>query len=170
MRFVMKVIALAALSATSWAFPSSAVAFSESEYVAMTPEGRLIAAERYCGPSRPFSDAGVRRGTINRFGRMTYVEFRTNVRQTCGVDILVVGSTQGNRRGQPNCKLWPGTAFNSNTGTCDMTRVGRNEVTRKYDRPNVGCKLGDPIVLKVPLPGGGTRTLRGTCRPDAEVR
>jgi len=93
---------------------------------------------------------------------------RTAVNVGIGNPRVIVG-TQGQSRGTPTCRHWPGTTYNPRTNTCDVTKYDR-ALARKYDRPGVGCKLGEKVDVRVPLPNGGTRTFHGTCRLDASMR
>lgn len=76
------------------------------------------------------------------------------------------GPGYGPRRGgRPNCRHWPGFAYNPANGRCELTR-GRDASVAKYDRPRAGCRPEDVQTLSVPLPNGGTRTIRMVCRAD----
>ncbi len=75
---------------------------------------------------------------------------------------------RGNSRGR-NCSIWgPGFQRSAN-GRCELTR-GRDSNVAKYERPAAKCVRGDTDVLEVPLPKGGTRTIRMKCDLDANYR
>lgn len=66
----------------------------------------------------------------------------------------------GHRRG--SCSK-PGFAPNRDEGTCERTVILQGGHP-KYDKPHTGCQKGEKKEFQVPLPNGGTRTVRQTCR------